>query len=225
MPTPLFDPDPRLLDKARAQLSAAPLYWLIGSSCSGKSTLARALAEQTGLAVYDMDEAVFGRFRFQARRHPATTAWFGAADPLAFMLSLPWVEFDALYRASNAEYLDLLGDDLAGAAAPRPYLVDGGITHPGLLAQVVPAARIACLTAPAAERARLWATAPERAGMRDAIQALPDGAEKWRTFLQFDERMDHTLVEESRASGIRVFDRSGVAVQELAAVVAAHFGL
>ena len=41
----------------------------------------------------------------------ALPAWFTAANPLHWMLSLPWAEFDALYRAANAETLDLLADD------------------------------------------------------------------------------------------------------------------
>ena len=107
--------------------SRSNLRWLIGGSGSGKSTISQAIGARTGIAVYDMDEAVFGRFHFDPTRHPATTAWFTAANPLHWMLCQPWPAFDALYRAANAETLDLLAADLAG----RPdelLLIDGGIT-------------------------------------------------------------------------------------------------
>ncbi|MBX7250589.1 MAG: hypothetical protein K1X50_01310 [Candidatus Promineofilum sp.] len=193
-----------LIDSARAVLSSrSNPRWLIGGSASGKSTIARALGARTGIAVYDMDEAVFGRFRFDPVRHPATTAWFTAANPLAWMLSLPWAAFDALYRANNAEMLDLLADDLAGRP-DAPLLIDGGITHPSVLTQVIPAGRIVCLETDDARRRHEWATAPGRAGMKAEILALPDGAALWERFLEYDRQMTATLGRESRAYGIQI---------------------
>ena len=188
-----------LIDSARAVLSSrSNPRWLIGGSASGKSTIARALGARTGIAVYDMDEAVFGPVR-----HPATTAWFTAANPLAWMLSLPWAAFDALYRANNAEMLDLLADDLAGRP-DAPLLIDGGITHPSVLTQVIPAGRIVCLETDDARRRHEWATAPGRAGMKAEILALPDGAALWERFLEYDRQMTATLGRESRAYGIQI---------------------
>ena len=197
-------PQHSLLDHATDSLSCrVNLRWLIGGSGSGKSTVTRALAARTGVAVYDMDEAVFGRFRFDPARHPATTAWFTADNPLHWMLSLPWPEFDALYRAANAETLDLLADDLAGRP-DEPLLIDGGITHPCVLTQVIPAARIICLERDEAQRAAEWHTSPTRTPMRDEILALPDGAALWRRFQQYDRQMTATLGRESRECGIQV---------------------
>lgn len=223
----LFTPDQRLLDKARQQLhNRTDLFWLIGASCVGKSSVARLLAERPGIGLYDMDEAVFGRYQFRADRHPATTAWFSAGDPLDFMLALSWAEFDALYRAANAEYLDLLAEDLVARSTDHVYVLDGGITHPSLLAQVVPPERVACLSAPDAERAQVWETAPERAEMVSTIQTMPNGDAAWATFLQYDQRLAANLVDESLQCGIRLFERTDYpAAEDLAAAVAQHFGL
>jgi hypothetical protein len=119
------------------------------------------------------------------------------------MLSLPWEEFDALYRATNAEMLDLLTDDLADRP-DEPLLVDGGITHPSLLARVMPVERILCLERAEAERAGEWETAPGRAAMKAEVLALPDGEAMWRRFLEYDRRMTETIGRESREQGIRV---------------------
>ena len=194
----------QLIDAARSALwSRTHLRWLIGGSGSGKSTISRAIGARTGIAVYDMDEAVFGRFHFDPARHPATTAWFTADNPLHWMLSQPWPAFDALYRANNAEALDLLADDLADRP-DEPLLIDGGITHPTVLTQAVAAGRILCLERDEAQRAAQWDVSPTRTPMRDEILALPDGAALWRRFLEYDRQMTATLSRKSRACGIQI---------------------
>ena len=179
------------------------LRWLIGGSGSGKTTITRATASRTGIPVFDMDEAFFGRFQIDPQRHPATSAWFAAENPLGWMLSLCWEEFDALYRASNAEMLDLLAADLAGQP-DESLIIDGGITHPSVLARAVPPGRIICLEREEAARAREWETAASRVEMKASVLALPDGAAMWRRFLEYDRRMTETIGRESRECGLHV---------------------
>jgi hypothetical protein len=193
-----------MLDSARAILEPRTnLRWLIGGSGSGKSTTAQALGARTGITVYDMDVAVFSRFHFDPTRHPATTAWFTADNPLHWMLSQPWAEFNALYRGNNAEVLDLLAGDLAGRP-DEPLLIDGGITHPSVLTQVIPAARIICLERDEAQRASEWDISPSRTPMRDEVLALADGAALWRRFVAYDRCMTETLSRESREWRIQI---------------------
>jgi hypothetical protein len=200
----MFATDNTLLKKARIILGErSNLCWFIGGSGSGKTTICRAVAAGMDIPVYDMDEHVFGRYRFDPQRHPATTAWFSAENPLGWMLSLPWEEFDALYRATNAEMLDLLADDLTGHA-DEPLLVDGGITHPSALVRAVPAGRIICLERDEAARGLEWETAASRAEMKASVLALPDGLTMWRRFLEYDRRMTATIGRESRECGVRV---------------------
>ena len=226
---PVFEVDRALLREAAERLAPVRgLRWVIGGACSGKSTVCRTISRWTGTPVYDMDEHVYGRFmsRYSTSRHPASTAWFKRGDGLAWVLSLPWATFDDLNRATNAEFLDLVAQDLAERFGDRPLLVDGGITHPSVLAAAVDPARIACLTVADAESRRIWAEDDDRAGMRRAVAGLPGGAEQWATFLTFNERMSTTIDQEARQEGIAVFARApGASVEELSREVMRGLGL
>lgn len=190
--------------------------------------MCRAISEKTGIPVYDMDEHIFGRYmeRYDADRHPASTAWFAAANPLAWALSLPWPDFDALNKAANAEYLDLLADDLAGKGRAEPLLIDGGITHPSVLTQVILPDQLFCLNASDTERVATWERSESRAEMKRWIFELPEPEEKWATFLQFDRLINQTIVKESRDTGIRVLLRDqATTVDNLAQAIGDHFKL
>lgn len=225
----MFTLDTDLLDQARAVLAERPfLFWLIGGACTGKSTLARAISDARGIPVYDMDEHVYGTYmpRYTPARHPACTAWFTAPNPLAYVLALDWPAFNALNRATNAEFLDLLADDLAQLPPDQPLLVDGGFTHPSVLVRVAPPHRIACVAVTAQMAAHTWETAPDRAEMRAWIGALVEPEAQWQRFLRYDRLMSETLEVESREHGIEVFWRGEeTAVDSLAAAIADHFHL
>lgn len=219
----MFEVDHALVEEAAQRLeSARGVRWVIGGACSGKSAVCRTVSRWTGVPVYDMDEQVYGRYmsRYSASRHPASTAWLKRSDGLAWVLSLPWEAFDALSRATNAEFLDLMAQDVSERFGDQPVLVDGGVTHPSVLAAVIAPARIACLTVARAESRRVWEEDEARVGMRRAVAGLPGGTDRWETFLGFDERMSATIDREAREQGIAVFARTPRAsVDELSGAV------
>ena len=211
----LFPTNEALIQRARNVLwQRRRLVWLIGGAGSGKSTLSRAVAAaRSGISVYDMDEAYFGRFQFDPQRHPATTAWFSSENPLGWMLSLSWAEFDALYRAANAEMLERLAVDLRDRP-DEPLIIDGGITHPSVLVEAVPAERIIYLERAEVERMKEWDTAENRAEMKGSVLALPGGEATWQQFLEYDRRMTETLGRESRQLGTRIVSWDGKTLPE-----------
>ena len=181
-----FDVNETLLTKARGVLMRRPnLYWIVGGSCSGKSTLCSNLSATYSVPVYDMDAQIFGGYqgRYVPERHPASLAWFRAGDPLAWALSLSLDDWYHLNRATHAEYLDLLADDLSASDPGSLLLIDGGITNPALLAQVLPVSQIVCLAVPRSLSTRLWEEDDERRGMKEAIERLPDPEQTWEAFL------------------------------------------
>jgi hypothetical protein len=225
----VFEADRALIREAALRLaSARGLRWVIGGACSGKSSVCQTISRWTGVPVYDMDEHVYGHYmsRYSPSRHPASSAWFRRRDGLAWVLSLPWETFDDLNRATNAEFLDLVARDVAERYGDRPVLVDGGITHPSVLAAAVDPARIACLAVDDAESRRIWEEDEARSGMRRAVERLPGGRERWATFLTFNERMSATIEREAREQGVAVFVRTpGVSVEEASRTIMAALGL
>ncbi len=223
-----FTVDENLLCKARAALAKFPrVYWVVGGSCVGKSTVCRALADPYSLQFVDMDVCIFDAYprRYTPRRHPANSFWFAEGNGLAWVLSLTWEEFDAFNRAADAEYLDLFADDLAKANPDRAILVDGGISHPEILARVLPPGRIACLEIDETLGTRIWEEDAERQGMKEAIRALPDPQGMWAKFLLLDTLMRRNIAAECRASGIATFPRTAnLPLRELVDQVARRFG-
>ena len=218
-----------LLTHARTLLAnRRNLYWVVGGSGSGKSTICAALSERHAIPVCDMDEHIYGDYhsRFTADRHPANTAWSGSENPLAWLIGLTWDEFYAFNRAALPEYLDLFCEDLASTPTHESLVIDGGICNPGLAAQVISPHQIVCLEAAGVSSSDVWEGSEQRLQMKEMVLQLPNPDAAWETFLEFDQRISHTCLTESRESGIPVCtwaadDSVGTVAQE----VARHLGI
>ena len=206
----MFEVNETLIREATERLAFRSwVYWIVGGSCSGKTSVCRAISKKTGICVYDMDAHTYGAYmaRYADSRHPASSAWFKRTDGLEWALSLSWDDFNSLNRTANAEFLDLFSQDISENYGDVPVLVDGGITHPSVLAAVVEPKRVSCLIIDDAESRRHWETDESRVEMRRAVQGLPEGCKAWRKFLTFNEHMSETINRESREQGIGAFKR------------------
>jgi len=130
-----------LLNQSREVLkNRKNIYWIVGGSCAGKSTVGKAISQKYGLAYYDMDEYIFGKFirRYTKELHPASWAWFSYNNPLDWALSFSsWEENNQFNIAATAEQLSLFCDDIKEMDSKQGILVDGGITNPAILARVL----------------------------------------------------------------------------------------
>lgn len=202
------------------------IFCLLGGSCSGKSSAAKILAQITPCGAYDMDAAIFGNYlgKYDAKRHPANRAWLFADNPLNWSLSLSWEEFDNLNKAANAEYLDLLAQDIT--VRKSLLIIDGGFSYPAMLVKAIPTQRLICLKMDETERAQIWETAESKKAMKEMIFKLPEPQRKWDTFLLFDKLLTETIYKECEESGIKFCERLPTdTAQSTAEKIAAHFGL
>lgn len=218
-----------LLASARRTLGARRrLYWVVGGAATGKSTVCQAIAQTRGIAIYDMDERLYGDYpqRCSRERHPVLSEWFGAPDSFAWLLGLSEPDFAAFNQASTAEILDVLAAELANRGEHDALLVDGGITNPALAARVIPPAQMACLATSPGMSARVWEEDASRQWVREMVGQFPDGKAAWQRFLRFDRLISETIVDECRRSHIRIFPRDDTtSAPHLAQVVAQHLGI
>lgn len=215
-----------LIVQAREVLSRRErLFWIVGGAGSGKTTICSILSNRYAIPIYDMDAHIFGSYhsRFTPERHPVNTAWSTSENGLAWLLSMSWDEFNNFNQAALPEYLDLLAEDLAGTRPDSPLLIDGGISNPALIAQVLPIRQIICLSA--LSDVNVWESA-DRQSMKDEIFQLPNPEEAWRRFLEFDDKINHTIEEECLENNIKICkSRSSASVEDLAMDVTRLLGL
>ena len=114
------------------------IYWLGGSPCAGKSSVADLLAERYGLAVYRCDDAFFRHSQIcnpqdQPTLHAISTMswdqiWMRPVDVQV-----------ASERAAYREEFPMILADLRGLPQDRPILVEGAACLPELVEQVAAA--------------------------------------------------------------------------------------
>lgn len=224
-----FQIDHHLLSQARTALSAQKkLYWILGGAGSGKTSVCQVLSTQFGLPVYDMDAHIYGDYhsRFIQERHPANWTWSSAENGLAWLLDMSWEEFDSFNQAAIPEYLDLLAFDLQAIRPETGLLIDGGVCNPAVLAQAVPTQQMVCLATAYGSSTRLWEDSQERQSMKAAVGALPNPEVAWRKFLEFDQRINATILKECLENEIPVCLRNeGESIEEVAGGISRIMGI
>lgn len=224
-----FTINSELLTQARLLLSGRKrLYWVVGGAGAGKTTICHFLSTRYGIPVYDMDAHIYGAYhsRFTQDRHPINKAWSTASDGLAWLLNMSWNEFDNFNRAALPEYLDLLAEDLETSDPDASLLIDGGICNPTLIAQVISPRQIVGLSVPTQSSVEIWQESDERRSMKEMIDQLPEPGQAWLKFLEFDQRITHTILQECEESHIVVCSRGEMeSVGEFAQRVARVLGI
>ncbi|MGL5256394.1 MAG: hypothetical protein ACRC76_05070 [Proteocatella sp.] len=206
-----FRVDMELLETVKAKLeNCSNIFWLVGGSCSGKSTISRMMEEKFDYIRYDMDEYIFGKYmdRYSKELHPANSAWFGAENPLDWALSFPnWEEYNEFNMTSMVEQLSLFCEDIELMDKDEKILVDGGITNPDILAKVLNKNKICCLNIEDELCRRIWSKDESRLVMKDMIYELPSPDYKWNKFLELNDLINKQMETECRDNDINIIFR------------------
>lgn len=206
-----FRVDMELLESVKEKLeNRSNIFWLVGGSCSGKSTISRMMEEKFDYIRYDMDEYIFGKYmdRYSKEIHPANSAWFGAENPLDWALSFPnWEQYNEFNMTSMVEQLSLFCEDIEFIDKDKKIVVDGGITNPDILAKVLNKNKICCLNIEDELCRRIWSKDESRLVMKDMIYELPSPDYKWNKFLELNDLINKQMETECRDNDINIIFR------------------
>jgi 2-phosphoglycerate kinase len=112
--------------------SHLPTYWIGGSPCSGKSSIAARLAGRFGLQVYSCDDH-FPAHQRQAdsRQHPNLHSLSMMSWNEIWMRPVD-IQVEAVFKVYREEFKMIL-DDLHSLESGRPILAEGAALLPELL--------------------------------------------------------------------------------------------
>jgi 2-phosphoglycerate kinase len=198
------------------------VYWLGGSPCAGKSTVAGALSRRFGLDLYRVDDAFEGHARrLDPARQPALVRWCAASANERWLQPIDVLLRDAI--ACYREHWGLVLDDIGARRETRPLLVEGTALLPDEVAAAAPAHHALWLVAAPDFQRRHYR---ERGWARGVVSASDDPGRAFDNWMERDVRFAAWVAAEVDALGLRRLTVDGArTVDQVADAVAAHFGL
>jgi len=208
MPGTQSTPDPAFAAAFATFAKVAPrAFWLGGSACAGKSTIAALLAQRFDLNLYRWDEH-FEAHRRRARGEPGRWPAFEKVmdQPAAALFTAPAevraAELTGFYRDEFAMVLE----DVALLPPHRPVLVEGAGVDP-----------VGLRTLGVARHRALWLLAPEplrRQRYRDhranevaeTLRECPDPTAAFAVWMARDEARRERTLSTTAAAGYRAWE-------------------
>lgn len=210
-------------DRRRLGGELKNVYWIGGSPCSGKSTIAEALVAGLGLVSYNCDDAFY---RHGEMITPAKQPVFSRI--LSYSPEELWMRPVEQQTAEEIEIyreeFPLIISDLRSLIGSCPILAEGAALMPELVLPLLDDPRQAIWVIPTAEfqqthyRQRAWA--------QDVVSACSDPDQAFQNWMERDMRFAEYVRQTAEARGGRVLVVDGAQpVAENITHVQRHFGL
>lgn len=193
------------------------VFWLSGSACAGKTSVARHLAARHGLTLYSCDDHFEEhRLRADPARHPH----------FCRLMDVPMEELLTLPADIQAEEILLFHQDELGMVLedlrelPGPVLAEGAGLLPERIAAVCPdPGRALWLVSTPCFRRQAY---PQRGPfVQEILGRCADPEEAFSRWMERDDRIARRLEEEARHLGLGVVGvDGGQGVEEVARRVA-----
>lgn len=202
---------------------ALATFWIGGSPCAGKSSIADRLALRHDLRVYRCDDAFDEHLRrFTAEEHPIAARLIALSCDELWLRPVPTqiAEEFAFYR----EEFSLIRDDLRAMPEGRPVIAEGTALLPDCLDRLgVDPGRTIWIVPTEPFQRRHYAERPWR---HDILRACSERARAWEQWMARDVGFAQEVAEEARRRGYRVLTVDGSrSIEEMSEIVARHFGL
>jgi hypothetical protein len=179
--------------------SFSHIYWLGGSPCSGKSSVAKTLAERYGLRYYSCDEAFYRHAQvIQPEAQPTFYRLMHYSPEELWMRPAAVQEADE-FQTYREEFSFIL-DDLRELPTGQPILAEGAALLPELVAPLLPASRRAFWMVPAPAfqldhySRRDWA--------RDVVKDCSDPVQAFGNWMERDIRFADKVAQQTEALGL-----------------------
>ncbi len=215
-------------DPAHLRRALEHVYWMGGSPCSGKTTIARAMVDRYGFHYYDCDHAFWRHNKIiNAEQQPVFYRVMHLSSEELWMRPVEQqaAEETAIYR----EEFPLILEDLLSlcTALPRttqPVLAEGAALLPECVAPLLSDPCQAIWIVPAAEfqlrhySRREWA--------KDVVKETSDPQKAFQNWMERDIRFARFVQSEARRRGLRVLVVDGeTSIAENTRLVEAHYRL
>ncbi len=194
------------------------VYWLGGSACAGKTSVARLIAAEHGLALYSCDD----HFEEHRRRaDPARHARFCRVADLA-----PEELFRGSPESRATDLLDFYADELEMvfedlAAFPGPVLAEGVGLLPERIAE--PRRAVWLISSPAVRRSF---HASRTTMARELLARCADPDQAFARWMERDTLVAAAVEKAARERGLQVLTVDGSrSIEETAAEVTRRLGL
>lgn len=201
------------------------VYWMGGSPCSGKSSIAPLLAEPYGLQTYHVDDAYNRRHRHQIvpGLHPTLHKW--TTNPWNALWMQPPDVLLAEAIASYGEHFRLILADLLALTRSAPVLVEGTALLPDRVLDVLCHPHHAIWIVPTEQFQREHY--PRRGPwVQGILSACDDPGRALRNWMGRDVAFARWVTRRAGALGLALLEVDGEHdISHNAARVAAHFRL
>lgn len=197
------------------------VYWIGGMPASGKSTVARRLAEQLDLPVYHLDIHEPEHLgQITTERQP--NWWFSIHEKY---LTFPTARLTEILLAECEERMAFVFKDVRNHQTVS-LLAEGAAFLPGILQREgVQARRALFLILDPDARASRWESL--RSATRTSVLSDYDDPEAaWATWMERDKLVSQVIAEQARAAGMGLLEiEAEASVDAVSSAVMEHFGV
>lgn len=199
------------------------VYWIGGSPCSGKSSIAERLVVEHGMRAFHCDDHFDEHIAAaHPRRQPHLHSLRNLSWDALFMQPVPVqvsVEI-AIYR----EEFELILRDLGQLRGTKPVVVEGAALLPDLLMPFLPGPSHAIFFIPSGEFQRT--TYAHRPWRQDILAQCRDPDQAWENWMARDELLGAYVAAKARAASLAVLPVDGSqSVKDYTRAAAIHFDL
>ncbi len=203
--------------------SRAAVYWLGGSPCSGKSSMAALLAERYDVQVYSVDATLHRHVpHLTPTRQPMLYKWHNTPWNDLWMQSPDVLLAEVI--GAYSEHCSLVVEDVAALSTGQAVLVEGTCLLPACVIPHLAGPRHGLWVVPTEEFQRL--RYPQRgAWVQGILQQCDDPEAALCNWMDRDVAFARWVTAEAEGRGLRVMQVDGSrTISQGADEVAAHFG-